>query len=61
MSQRKPLWQWSASEIAKATKAGEVSVAEVVAAMIDRMGEANPDLNAVVENLAEEARQENAA
>ncbi|MEM6481245.1 MAG: amidase [Pseudomonadota bacterium] len=51
-----PLWQWSATEIAAATRAGRRSVTEVTEAALARMEEVNPSLNAVVEPLAEAAR-----
>lgn len=51
----KPLWQWSASEIAAATRDGSLSAVEAVDAAIARMEEVNPELNAVVESLADEA------
>lgn len=51
-----PLWQWSAAKIAAATKSGEVSAKEVTEAALARMAEVNPQLNAVVESLANEAR-----
>jgi amidase len=56
MSDTRPLWQWSATEIAEATRAGRVTATEVTEAAIARMEEANPDLNAVVVTLADEAR-----
>ncbi|MFW5641872.1 MAG: amidase [Roseicyclus sp.] len=56
-----PLWQWSATEIARATRARVVSAREVTEAALARMEAVNPGLNAVVESLAEEARAEAAA
>ena len=56
-----PLWQWSATDIARATRAGEISALEVTEAAIARMEAANPALNAVVESLADDARAEAAA
>ena len=61
MSETAPLWQWTATEITTATRAGKVSAGEVTEAAITRMQEANPDLNAVVESLADEAREQAAA
>lgn len=55
------LWQWSASDIADATRNGSLSVVEVTESAIDRMEAINPELNAVVESLADEARLEAAA
>lgn len=50
-----PLWQMSASEVSALTRAGEVSVVEVVSATLSRMQAANPALNAVVVDLSEAA------
>lgn len=61
MRDEKPIWQWSAVEIADATRAGRVTAMEVTEAAIARMEEANPALNAVVVSLAEEARADAAA
>ncbi len=57
----RPLWQWTASEIARATRSGGVRAADVTEAALERMDAVNPALNAVVENLADEARAEAAA
>lgn len=61
MSTSAPLWQWTAREIVTATQDGSLLASEVTEAAIARMEEANPDLNAVVENLADEAREQAAA
>ncbi|WP_375688509.1 amidase [Pseudooceanicola sp. LIPI14-2-Ac024] len=61
MSDSAPLWQWSATEIASATRQGTQSAAEVTEAAIARMDAVNPALNAVVESLADEARAQAAA
>ncbi|MEP4198818.1 MAG: amidase family protein [Aliishimia sp.] len=53
-----PLWQWSATEIATSTRDSSLTAIEVTEAAIARMEEVNPDLNAVVENLADAARDE---
>lgn len=58
MPDTKPLWQWSASEVARATQAGDVSALDVTEAALARMEAVNPTLNAVVESLADEARAE---
>ncbi|MEL6522929.1 MAG: amidase [Pseudomonadota bacterium] len=57
MSEKAPLWQWSATEVATATRDGALSAREVTEAAIARMNAANPELNAVVENLSDEARR----
>ncbi|MEP2889711.1 amidase [Tateyamaria sp.] len=53
-----PLWQWSAVKIASATQDGSLTAIETTEAAIARMQEVNPNLNAVVENLADAARAE---
>jgi amidase len=53
-----PLWQWSATDIANATRNNEVSASEVMEAAISRMDAVNPTLNAVVESLADDARRQ---
>ncbi|MEO0381373.1 MAG: amidase [Pseudomonadota bacterium] len=58
MTEKVPLWQWSAVQITKATQSGSLSALEVTDAAIARMEEVNPDLNAVVESLADAARAE---
>ncbi|MEL7012591.1 MAG: amidase [Pseudomonadota bacterium] len=50
------MWQWSAKEIAAATKAGSVTAQDVTEAALERMAAINPSLNAVVETLGHEAR-----
>ncbi|MEM7440802.1 MAG: amidase [Pseudomonadota bacterium] len=61
MADSAPVWQWTAQEIATATRAGRISVSEVTDAALARIDAVNPDLNAVVENLADEARAQAAA
>ena len=48
----------SASELARAIRAGEVSSEEIVEAHLQRIEEVNPKLNAVVQLTADEARAE---
>lgn len=52
-----PLWQWTAKEIVTATHAGIISATDVVDAALSRLDDVNPSLNAVVEILADDARQ----
>ncbi|KIT15044.1 amidase [Jannaschia aquimarina] len=61
LEDERPLWQWSATAIARATRAGEITATEVTEAALDRMEAVNPVLNAVVESLADEARARAAA
>lgn len=53
----KDLWRLSATETAARTTAGDVSAEATIGAAIARMEAVNPRLNAVVESLAEEARE----
>lgn len=53
----KDLWRLSATETAARTAAGEITAEAAVGASIDRMEAVNPRLNAVVESLADEARE----
>lgn len=52
------LLQRSASDMARAVRAREISAAELVGAQLERIAEVNPSLNAVVELCAERARAE---
>lgn len=53
----KPLWQLDAVDISTRTRSAELTATEVTAAAIDRMNEQNPALNAVVEDLSDQAMQ----
>jgi len=55
MEHKKALWQWSAWDLSKAIKNREITCQEAVLSSIDRMNEINPELNAVVVDLSEEA------
>lgn len=61
MSDKGPLWQWSAVDIVSATRAGSLTAFEVVESAVERMHAVNPKLNAVVESLSEEALLEASA
>lgn len=61
MSGSAPLWQWTATEIAAATHDGTATAVEITEAVLARMDEVNPELNAVVVSLADEARLQAAA
>lgn len=50
-----PLWRWSARAIAAAVRRKEISAREAVRSCLDRIGEVNPQLNALVEVFPEEA------
>ncbi|GAA6200207.1 amidase family protein [Aquicoccus sp. SU-CL01552] len=56
MADSKDLWKLGATETAARTTAGEITAEAAVGAAIDRMDAVNPRLNAVVENLSDEAR-----
>jgi amidase len=58
VKQDKPLWQWSACDLAAAIKNGEISCREAVSSVIERMQEKNPDLNAVVIDLTDQALEQ---
>lgn len=49
------LWEMAASDLTAMAKAGEVSCREVVEAHLRRIGEVNPEINAVTTVLGEEA------
>lgn len=55
MNQHNPLWQWSACDLALAIRKREITCLEAVQSSIDRMYEVNPELNAVVIDLSENA------
>jgi amidase len=50
-----PVWQWSAQDTAGAIRSGAISSVEVTEAHIARMHAVNPELNAVVVDLSDEA------
>ncbi|MBS0332017.1 MAG: amidase, partial [Proteobacteria bacterium] len=49
------IWRWSAARTARAVADREVSAVEVVSACLARKAEANPAINAVVVDLADQA------
>ncbi|MCY4303302.1 MAG: amidase [Aestuariivita sp.] len=51
----KPTWQWSANEIIVAIRKKKISAVEVIESICARMDAINPQLNAVVESLADKA------
>ncbi len=56
MTQSK-IWQLSATELTTLTRNGDLSAEDAVASSISRMNAVNPDLNAVVEDLSQQALQ----
>ena len=55
MTDKEDLWKLSAAEIATEIKSGSLCAVEIAEAAIARMEDVNPDLNAVVETLSEQA------
>jgi amidase len=51
----RPLWQWTATEIAAATCAGDISCRDVAQAAVGRLRDVNPRLNAITLDLSDEA------
>lgn len=51
------LWRLSASELAAKTRAGDITAEEAVGSSLARMDAVNPSLNAVVDSMAEAARE----
>jgi amidase len=49
------LWRWTATDLAHAIAAGEISSRAAVQATLDRIAQVNPALNAIVHVLADEA------
>lgn len=50
-----PVWQWSAIDIANAIKSRSISAEDAIVAHVERMRAVNPDVNAVVVDLGDEA------
>jgi len=51
----RPLWQWSASDLAEAIAAGQVTSAAAIGSAVERMAATNGRINAVVDDLSEQA------
>lgn len=49
------LWRWPATELARAIRTHRVSSREAVQACLDRTRAVNPELNAIVDTMDEEA------
>lgn len=54
----RPLWQWSACELADEIIGKRISSVDAVASAVERMRSRNPKINAVVEDLGDEALDE---
>jgi len=55
MTEKKPLWQWSASDLAASIRRGDIRCEDAVVSCIDRMKAVNPDVNAVVVDMSDQA------
>jgi amidase len=53
----KPLWQWSACELAAGIRAGSCSASEALESVLERVAACNPGLNAIVYPCFEDARR----
>lgn len=51
----RPIWQWSACEVATKIRAGEISCVEAVESVVTRVRETHSRINAVVEEFGDEA------
>ena len=54
----RPLWQWSACELAEAIAARKLTAVDAVGSALDRMRATNGKINAVVDDLGEAALRE---
>jgi len=52
-----PLWQWSACDLAGAIRDGDVTAEVATNTVIDRVAAENPRINAIVDDLSEQARE----
>jgi amidase len=55
LSEAVPLWQWSACDLAAAISAGDVSSLEAVGSVVDRVRATNHAVNAIVDDLGDDA------
>lgn len=51
----RPLWQWSACELAAAIAGKRITAVEAVTSTVERMRNCNPKINAIVDDLSDEA------
>jgi amidase len=58
MSQGRPLWQWSACDLVAGIRKKEFGCREVLTSVLERMQAKNPDLNAVVIDLSDQALEQ---
>ncbi|MGA8815692.1 MAG: amidase family protein, partial [Xanthobacteraceae bacterium] len=52
---KEQLWRWQACDLAHAIRTRQISAREAVTSCLDRLEQANPAINAVVDLLADEA------
>jgi amidase len=55
-----PAWQLSATEVAQATRSGELTAVDATQSVIDRIDSVNGSLNAIVETMADAALERSA-
>jgi len=58
MTEKKPLWQWRASDLAASIRRGDIRCEDTVMSCIERMKAVNPDVNAVVVDMSDQALQQ---
>ena len=51
----KPIWALTASELCKKTKNNELSATEITVACLEQTKKVNPQLNAIVDDMSDEA------
>ena len=52
------LWKLGAADIAQKVKAGQIGAVEVIQQTLERLASVNPKINAVVEEMSEQAMDE---
>ncbi|MFF5503197.1 amidase [Streptomyces roseolus] len=57
MSRQDTLWAWTATAQAEAVRSGKTSAVELIDSHLERIAEVNPQMNAVTQLLAEQARE----
>ena len=58
MTEKKPLWQWSALDLAASIREGDICCEDAVASCVERMRAVNPDVNAVVVDMSDQALEQ---
>lgn len=54
----RPLWQWSACDLAGAIRAGDISCTEAVTSVVERVRASNDKINAIVDDLTDQALEQ---